>query len=521
MFPRFVSRRAARHNSVCRAVVSAIMAVFVVVASGRAQPPTTCVFNDDFNRPDSNTVGNGWVESEAFADEVIILSDVCVIRGNEHAISQFSIPTNGISNIEISYQWRDFGTTTADDQLIVEWRFCKVTEWTVLNTHPLNEQNEFVAGSARLTPDPVCDCIDFRFRVVTTGPNAAAIGARVDNVGVCGEPTCCGNDDCDDGDPCTINECVDGVCTTQPVDCDDNDPCTEDFCSDGECIHIPMDCDDGDPCTDDFCSDGKCFHIPHDCEDGDPCTINDCVDGVCTTQPVICEDDGDPCTEEVCVPVPGVVRGELPDYECISIPIDCDDQDPCTDDVCDGQGNCQHVPVCDDGDPCTDDLCDGGECTFVPKDCDDGDPCTADSCAEGECVHTPIDDADADGIGAACDNCPEDANADQVDSDGDGLGDACDNCPDTINPGQEDGDGDGVGTVCDNCPDDFNPDQADSDGDGIGDACGPTPQPPPTSQPAPDCGAGCCGYGTFNVMSMMLLGLGLMKVGTVRHRRPR
>lgn len=593
--------------------------------------PPACPFEDDFQRPDSNTVGNNWVEVEEFIDEVTILSGAAVIRADGRSMAQFGISTDQRDNITLNYDWRDFGTTDANDLLIVEWRVCNDKGWTLLTTHALNDTNTFQSVSLPLDFTATCSCIDIRFVVSVFD---ASQGARVDNVAVCGDEICCDDEDCndgdpctidvcdgecyhfpvvcdddgdpctveecvdgvcttqpvdcddedpctedfcedgvcfniqrdcddqdpctidscvdgecvnvprdcDDGDPCTINECVQGVCTTQPVDCDDQDPCTEDFCEDGECFNIPRDCDDKNPCTDDFCFDGECFNTPRDCEDGDPCTINECVDGVCTTQPVECPDDGDPCTEEICVPLNDPALGDLPDFECISVPIDCDDEDPCTEDFCDGQGNCQNLPVCDDGDPCTENFCSDGECNFVAIDCDDEDPCTADACVDGVCVNTPIDDGDGDGIGAACDNCPEDFNPGQDDGDEDGVGTACDNCPEDFNPSQQDSDGDGVGDACetqgpgqptddrdgdgiidseDNCPDNANPSQEDTDGDGIGDACYSAPQTPPTSQPVPDCGAGLCGFGTFNAMGMALLGLGLMKIGTVRQRRRR
>lgn len=83
---------------------------------------------------------------------------------------------------------------------------------------------------------------------------------------------------CDDGNPCTENdECVDGICTGTPKNCSDGDLCTEDLCdsSTGECSHLQKDCDDGDPCTDDSCNpiSGECEHVNtfDPCEDGDSC----------------------------------------------------------------------------------------------------------------------------------------------------------------------------------------------------------------------------------------------------------
>ncbi|HWL92217.1 MAG TPA: hypothetical protein VNT79_01670 [Phycisphaerae bacterium] len=66
---------------------------------------------------------------------------------------------------------------------------------------------------------------------------------------------------CDDGDPCTDDECVDGECIFAPIDCSDSDPCTTDeHCEDGECVSERLDCDDGNPCTVDFCEGAGCIN---------------------------------------------------------------------------------------------------------------------------------------------------------------------------------------------------------------------------------------------------------------------
>ena len=61
----------------------------------------------------------------------------------------------------------------------------------------------------------------------------------------------------------------------------------------------------------------------------------------------------------------------------------CDDGDPCTNDVCiPDTGVCEHISLCDDGNPCTADSCVvGSGCTVEPlldgTDCDDGLECTS------------------------------------------------------------------------------------------------------------------------------------------------
>jgi hypothetical protein len=45
---------------------------------------------------------------------------------------------------------------------------------------------------------------------------------------------------CDDGNPCTIDQCVNGACQYTPMNCDDGDPCTEDSCVNSECQHVTI-----------------------------------------------------------------------------------------------------------------------------------------------------------------------------------------------------------------------------------------------------------------------------------------
>jgi hypothetical protein len=101
--------------------------------------------------------------------------------------------------------------------------------------------------------------------------------------------------DCDDGDSCTDDYCVDGVCYNDPIDCDHLDDWYEDglpynVCEgDGFCTYQDM------VYLDYFCSDGECVPAEtnwdtvrlgcESCDDGDPCTIDECVDGACVHTP--------------------------------------------------------------------------------------------------------------------------------------------------------------------------------------------------------------------------------------------
>ena len=77
-------------------------------------------------------------------------------------------------------------------------------------------------------------------------------GVYLDDVAVvagCSEPPGCGSAaDCDDGDPCTQDVCLDdgtcmnegtGQCCVSNADCADTNPCTEDSCTaDGQCVSV-------------------------------------------------------------------------------------------------------------------------------------------------------------------------------------------------------------------------------------------------------------------------------------------
>lgn len=67
---------------------------------------------------------------------------------------------------------------------------------------------------------------------------------------------------CNDGNPCTVNLCVAGVCESAPASRDDANVCTDDSCDpDSGCVNTnnTVSCDAADPCTTDaVCSNGVC-----------------------------------------------------------------------------------------------------------------------------------------------------------------------------------------------------------------------------------------------------------------------
>jgi len=245
---------------------------------------------------------------------------------------------------------------------------------------------------------------------------------------------------CDDGDVCTDDYCDPAVgCATKynTAPCDDESFCTQvDACLDGKCTGAsPLDCDDGNPCTLDECNPvAGCGHTEQDiaCSDGTECTAGDqCIAGQCVGGPAVLCDDDNPCTDDSCDPAVGCVHtnnahtcddGSLctavdtcAEGKCVGGGLlDCDDGNPCTDDACDPAVGCVHtnnsIP-CDDKSKCTEvDVCLDGQCTGTqPLDCDDKNVCTSDACIPAAgCVNlpnnNPCDDADACTTGELCAN---------------------------------------------------------------------------------------------------------------------
>jgi len=239
------------------------------------------------------------------------------------------------------------------------------------------------------------------------------------------------NDPCDDMSACTLNdECVGGLCVGgDDFSCPDTDPsdCMIDMCVDmggvPVCVQTPVangeDCDDGDPCTANECQGGVCIVTgPTDCDDGIGCTIDSCVLPMgCVNMPdnTLCNDFLS-CTDNICDPM----------NDCIFTPNDasCDDGVFCTLDKCSLAVDCLNTPLnsrCDNGD-----ICDGAEKCIpghpmadaagcvpgVPFNCDDQNECTDDSCVPGfGCVNdgapnegAPCDDDDACTLGETCMN---------------------------------------------------------------------------------------------------------------------
>lgn len=156
---------------------------------------------------------------------------------------------------------------------------------------------------------------------------------------------CCGLN-CDDGDPNTVDSCVNGVC--QHVNpCDDGLPCTIDSLDPktGQCVHTPKSCNDGNGCTDDFCNPttGQCQFTPRQgsaCSDGNACTYGDaCVNGACFGLQRNCNDNN-PCTTDSCDPAVGCINTPIAGCANMTQPSRMTALARCADTVCEIMPSC-------------------------------------------------------------------------------------------------------------------------------------------------------------------------------------
>ncbi len=181
----------------------------------------------------------------------------------------------------------------------------------------------------------------------------ATTGACVPNEGYCNDAA-----QCDDGDACTDDLCIQNVCAHPGTDCNDGDTCTTDACVRDVCEHTVVDCDDDNRCTRDECVHGVCEHNDRQCPPGEHCVPHPptgiemplCVE--CTNHDQC--DDHNPCTDNVCA---------LSTFSCIYIEDEMHEGRACGDGLICRDGEC--VRNCEDDNPCTMDYDNGSGCSHT------------------------------------------------------------------------------------------------------------------------------------------------------------
>jgi hypothetical protein len=133
------------------------------------------------------------------------------------------------------------------------------------------------------------------------------------------EAQCSAASDCADDNPCSIDDCVDGRCTSSPApkgtSCDNTTPCDGVAQCDarGRCVAGPPPAiDDGNACTTDACDPARgVTHLPVNVDDFDVCTTDACDPRTGEiTHVSVSTDDGDDCTFDSCDPQKGVTHSQ-------------------------------------------------------------------------------------------------------------------------------------------------------------------------------------------------------------------
>eukprot|EP01107_Rhizomastix_libera_P014820 TRINITY_DN4_c0_g1_i1.p1 TRINITY_DN4_c0_g1~~TRINITY_DN4_c0_g1_i1.p1 ORF type:complete len:3898 (+),score=1114.73 TRINITY_DN4_c0_g1_i1:60-11696(+) len=241
-----------------------------------------------------------------------------------------------------------------------------------------------------------------------------ALSAEISNL--LGLPQICESDaNCDDGNPCSTDKCVDKICVHTPggkglicqrplySQCDSPAVCNGETTKCPASMYVPLgeQCEAAGATTGKCIGRGECTRIApmsdkqatslvrctadSQCDDGNPCTVDLClVDGagVCThyagNQGAVCHNAKyEQCDADI------VCSGESESCPNATFVTNFERCGPEQGMVCVAVGVCSYDPrISTEADgipkPC-----------FGDEHCDDGKPCTVDTCVNEVCVHTP------------------------------------------------------------------------------------------------------------------------------------
>ena len=159
-------------------------------------------------------------------------------------------------------------------------------------------------------------------------------------------------------------------------------------CPELDACEVDDDCEDGDECTVSACSEQGCVAL-------DICEELPHTDAPSTGEPIDEPGTDEPGTDEPGTDEPGTDEPGTGDPDTPSENINPCEQDDAPENCCLSKANC------DDGNPMTVDTCEGGSCVWTPNpdactsdsDCEDEEACTTEVCVEGLCQFTGAVDA--------------------------------------------------------------------------------------------------------------------------------
>lgn len=140
-------------NTIKKSLIS--MLLIVVSISARAE----LVFQDKFDRANSKTVGEGWLEFNKNANDVRIINGTLVLRDNKKGQIDAGVARKfenfEVSDLTISFDWTPLLPSDKKDQFKVSWatEFSKkASDWKDLFTTSLGA-NDRESSTAILGPD--------------------------------------------------------------------------------------------------------------------------------------------------------------------------------------------------------------------------------------------------------------------------------------------------------------------------------------------------------------------------------
>ncbi len=177
--------------------LTAGLAALVLMGGMASTASAVTIFMDDFNRNDSNIVGNGWTEIERHSNDVAIRDNYLRLRdrklGIDAAAGQSSVSTLGFNNISFSYDWGASFNTESSDSLFAQWRLPSdgftvlgffIPTWRTLEEHELGGSG-FVNNMFNLGSD-AANQASLQFRFFTNVSSSTEL-AMIDNVNLSGD----------------------------------------------------------------------------------------------------------------------------------------------------------------------------------------------------------------------------------------------------------------------------------------------------------------------------------------------
>ncbi|TYK64970.1 PEP-CTERM sorting domain-containing protein [Colwellia echini] len=152
-----------------------------------ASASATIIFEDDFNRADSNTVGNGWSTIEDDNNDVAIVNGALRLRDfiwfSVDAEAAHANSTESFKDIYIDFSWDELGPSDSNDTLSLSWSN-NGTNWNNLWTTGLGGSQGFESVSVgAITGADDLSTFTFRFSTdVTDFLSGNFEGALIDNV---------------------------------------------------------------------------------------------------------------------------------------------------------------------------------------------------------------------------------------------------------------------------------------------------------------------------------------------------